>query len=91
MYKGLTNVLLHHSGTDVRRGHFLVKMNVKMKELGPVGGGGLALPPLSAMNAWMYPHAFIPKTIKATQNSSWLMEWNDWNETKRNPNDVIEG
>ena len=27
-------------GVDLRRGHFSVKMYVKTKELGPVGGGG---------------------------------------------------
>ena len=26
-------------GVDLRRGHFLVKMYAKMKELGPIGGG----------------------------------------------------
>ena len=26
-------------GMDLRRGHFLVKMYVKMKELGPIGEG----------------------------------------------------
>ena len=32
-------------GVDLRHGHFLVKMYVKMKELGPMGGGVLGTPP----------------------------------------------
>ena len=45
---------MHPLGGDVdlRRGHFSVKMYVKMKELGPMGGGGggvrRARPPRSA-------------------------------------------
>ena len=31
-------------GFGLRRGHFSVKMDVKMKELGPVGGRALARP-----------------------------------------------
>ena len=35
-------------GMDLRRGHFLVKMYVKMKELGPIGGRAPGTPPRSA-------------------------------------------
>ena len=27
-------------GADLQRGHFLVEMSAKMKEFGPIGGGG---------------------------------------------------
>ena len=33
---------------DLQRGHFLVKMYAKMKELGPIGGVCPACPPRSA-------------------------------------------
>ena len=33
-------------GVDLRRGHFLVKMYAKMKELGPIGGVCRTRPPL---------------------------------------------
>ena len=32
-------------GVDLRRGHFLVKMYVKTKELGPIGGRAPGTPP----------------------------------------------
>ena len=35
---------LGKGGVDLRHGHFLVKMYVKTKELGPMGGGGARLP-----------------------------------------------
>ena len=38
-------------GVDLRRGHILVKMYAKMKELGPMGGGAACTghaPPRSA-------------------------------------------
>ena len=35
-------------GADLRRGYFSVKMYVKVKELGPVGGVRRARPPRSA-------------------------------------------
>ena len=35
-------------GVDLRRGHFSVKMYVKTKELGPMGGARRARPPRSA-------------------------------------------
>ena len=31
-------VCTHWGGVDLQRGHFLVKIYVKMKELGPIGG-----------------------------------------------------
>ena len=33
-------------GVDLQRGHFLVKMYAKMKELGPIGGRAPGMPPL---------------------------------------------
>ena len=43
-------------GMDLQRGFFLAKMYVKMKEFGPIGGGGVrpARPPRSA-NVWCQP------------------------------------
>ena len=43
-------------GTDLRRGHFLVGMYVKMKELGPIGGGraSSALPGSATGKEYMY-------------------------------------
>ena len=35
-------------GMDLRHGHFLAKMYVKMKEFGPVGGRAPGTPPRSA-------------------------------------------
>ena len=35
-------------GMDLQRGHFLVKMYAKMKELGPIGGRAPDTPPRSA-------------------------------------------
>ena len=37
-------------GMDPQHRHFLVKMYVKMKELGPVGGGVYLAPPLRSAN-----------------------------------------
>ena len=33
-------------GMDLQRGHLLVKMCAKMKELGPIGGHASGMPPL---------------------------------------------
>ena len=38
----------HWGGVDLQRGHFLVKMYAKTKELGPIGGRAPATPPRSA-------------------------------------------
>ena len=47
-------------GMDLRRGHFLVKMYVKTKELGPNGGGGGRAPgtPPRTANAEFTMEAF---------------------------------
>ena len=37
-------------GVDLRHGHFSVKMYVKMKELGPIGGRALGTPPPRSAN-----------------------------------------
>ena len=43
-------------GTDFRRGHFLVKMYAKMKELDPIGGGAPPLdPPMEATRLLVIP------------------------------------
>ena len=43
-------------GMDLRRGHFLVKMYAKTKELGPIGGGMRRAPPLDPP---MHPEGHI--------------------------------
>ena len=54
-------------GVDLRHGHFLVKMYVKMKELGPIGGHALGMPPRSANAKYfktcklIFPMAFLLK------------------------------
>ena len=47
-------------GVDLRRGHFLVKMYAKMKELGPIGGRAPGTPPRSANGTYIInvPHYY---------------------------------
>ena len=50
-------------GVDLRRGHFLVKMYAKMKELGPIGGRALGMPP--PLDPPMHMHMQGPSSITA--------------------------
>ena len=43
-------------GFGLQRGHFSVKMYVKMKELGPVGGRAPGTPPLDPPMHWVLSH-----------------------------------
>ena len=46
-------------GVDLRRGHVLVKMYVKMKELGPIGGRAPGTPPLDPPMLLDFSHGSI--------------------------------
>ena len=53
--------------TNIRRGCFSVKMYVKMKELGPVGGGGMSETLPGSANA------FKSGVVKLGNFSAWLI------------------
>ena len=48
-------------GVDLRRGHFSVKMYVKMKELGPIGGACAGHTPLDPPMVYLESTLIFPE------------------------------